>query len=100
MRFDRKIAALLVGSALAGVAAGSVMGADPGDPRVLICGVGTNVEAIIDVPVARDTWKHLPALLRAPELENNLDPATIVVYNGPVSGPVVGRSGIQAKQMD
>ena len=38
--------------------------------------------AEFDIPAARSVWTVFPAMLRAPELENDLRPAHVVVFEG------------------
>jgi hypothetical protein len=51
--------------------------------------------AEFDVPEARSIWSVFPAMLRAPELENDVRPAHVVVFEGvfDLAGLVAGQPG-------
>lgn len=92
--------ALLIASAIAGAVTGSALGADPPtDPRVLQCGVGGTLQEIFELPRAKDIWRHLPGMKMAPELAREEGPASVLVYNGPVKGVMVGRGGLQTSEI-
>ncbi len=60
-----------------------------GDPRLDACfGDAGEVEAAFEMRAARDYQRHLPGMLRSPELEVD-DPAFVVVFAGDVSLPRV-----------
>lgn len=63
----------------------SQAGANPADDqRVADCGAstpGNKVLATFDLDRAKNFWRHFPAALGAPELQNDL-PALVVVFKG------------------
>lgn len=76
-------AAIGAGATLAiGIAV--VAGVTP-DARLSQCGSdlgGNRVAASFEIPAARDIWKYLPAMGRAPELEEDDKPAFVVIFEG------------------
>ncbi len=61
-----------------------------GDPRMTACYAGAGeVEAAFEMRHARDYQRHLPGMLRSPELEVD-DPAFVVIFVGEVSLPRIG----------
>jgi hypothetical protein len=80
---------LAVGAVLVGPRLGPSLGAKPeppdpaafaGDPRVSACmGDAGSVEFVFVMPQARDYQRHLPAMLRSPELEVD-DPGFVVIF--------------------
>jgi hypothetical protein len=91
----RPFLAAAMASALMGILVG-VRGAQSTDARVARCGGGTSVAAVFDIARAADVWKYLPAMMQAPELEDESGPASVVVYRGAWQGLLVGRTGLQA----
>lgn len=90
--------AMLV-SALSGATAG-IGGATALDPRVRQCSGGPDVQAVFDLPKASAVWQYVPALLMAPELERNDEPASLVVYGAGFDGLILGRTGMERKRVD
>ena len=65
-----------------------------GDPRLVRCSGGRDeMEYVFEMTRARDYNRHLPAMLRAPELDVDA-PALVVVYVGHNPMPLTGPSGI------
>lgn len=61
-----------------------------GDPRLDACFAGAGeVEAAFEMPHARDYQRHLPRMLRSPELEVD-EPGFVVVFAGDVRAGAVG----------
>jgi len=83
--------------ALAGFAVGALWEATAAsvanDERVLKCGLAGEVEAVFDIAEGRALWQHLPAMKRAPELEVETKPISVVVYQGTVNALVFGPAG-------
>lgn len=55
------------------------------DARLSQCGSdlgGNRVAASFEIPAARDIWKYLPAMGKAPELEEDDRPAFVVIFEG------------------
>lgn len=55
------------------------------DARLSQCGSelgGNRVAASFEIPAARDIWKYLPAMGKAPELEEDAKPAFVVIFEG------------------
>ncbi len=47
------------------------------------CGAeGNTILEEFEVDAAKDLWKHLPKMLRAPELETDSRPAHVIVFGG------------------
>lgn len=100
---NRNVALLLLASAAAGLLAGSTAAVGFGlstDPAVNRCGLGGDVAASVDVAEARHIWSILPAMGRAPELEMDSSPATVVVYSKPVQAAVVGNRGAAVQELN
>lgn len=71
------------------------------DPAVGLCGGDRNsVEAVFKIDRPSDIWTVFPAMLKAPELEEDPNPATVVVFSGSVdlSGMVAG-AGAQVPEV-
>lgn len=84
----------VVALGLPGGRGGQAVPPDPaafaGDPRMDACFAGAGeVEAAFEMRQARDYRRHLPRMLRAPELEVD-DPGFVVVFAGDVSLGGVG----------
>lgn len=79
------VAAALAIVALFGALAASQVGARTTlDPRIAECGLstpGNQALATFDLDHASNFWKHFPAALGAPELQNDR-PALVVVFKG------------------
>jgi hypothetical protein len=82
--------------ALLGLVAVGASGVAP-DPRVESCGLNGEVEVAFDIPSAKTIWEYLPAMQRAPELESDDAPASVVVYRGAITAPAFGRFGMQPR---
>ena len=55
------------------------------DARLSQCGSelgGNQVATSFEIPAARDIWKYLPAMGKAPELEEDDRPAFVVIFEG------------------
>jgi hypothetical protein len=67
------------------------------DARLSQCGSelgGNQVATSFEIPAARDIWKYLPAMGKAPELEEDDRPAFVVIFEGEyhaawVNGPTL-----------
>lgn len=69
-------------------------GAAPLSAEARLCGASPNViEAEIKLAHARDVWVRFPAMLKAPELEADDRPATLVVFAGDFDTSAVGAAG-------
>lgn len=94
----RRLVAVIVASACAGAFAGAFMKPIAGftpDQRIENCQLGPNgVIAAFDLQRARDIWTYLPAMARAPELEND-EPTSVIVYDGEVETLLLGRAGLR-----
>lgn len=100
---NRNIALLLLASAGAGLLAGSTAAMGFGlsaDPAVNRCGLHGAVAASLDVAEARHIWTILPAMGRAPELEMDSSPASVVVYAEPVQAAVLGNRGAAVQELN
>ena len=98
---DRRITGLLAASACAGVLFGTLASAGLAshDPVVAGCGLGNEIAGSYQLAQARHIWQFLPAMGRAPELEQDTSPASFVVYSGNVETLVSGRAGTQREQL-
>lgn len=100
---NRRIGALLLASAGAGFLVGNLTSAgfaSSVDPAVIGCGLGTSISATFEIAEARHFWRYLPAARRAPELEEDTSPASVVVYDGPVNALVFGQAGMQVEGLN
>ncbi len=66
------------------------------DTRVSACGQGPreNVRAVFDLPRVSDVWQRIPNFGKAPELEGNDAPASVVVFDGPIEVRFPGRANL------
>jgi len=80
----RSIAALLAVAGVTAAGTGAVIaGADRTSPEAHRCGADRNaVVAEFSIDAARDLWDYLPAMLRAPELEQDDRSAHVVIFAG------------------
>lgn len=65
------------------------------DERLSRCGAdlgGNHVAAAFEIDAARDIWDYLPAMGRAPELEEDGDPAYVVIFDGDYRAAWVDRT--------
>lgn len=94
----RRLILFIVGSVLAGALTGTVVAGTRAttavDPRVRQCGVAGDVAAVFDLDRANRIWQYLPAMKQPPELVDDATPASIVVYQGEVTGMVLGQAGM------
>ncbi len=100
---NRTIGLLLLASAAAGLLAGGTAAVGFGlsaDPAVNECGLQGAVTASVDLAEAHHIWTILPAMGRAPELEMDSSPASVVVYAGPVRAAVLGNRGAAVQELD
>lgn len=65
------------------------------DPRVLACGASESnkVTAAFDMASGRDYRAHFPQMVDKPELDNEDEPAFVVVIEGPVDLPLMHAAG-------
>lgn len=78
------IPAAIGAGAMLAIGIAVVAGVTP-DARLSQCGSelgGNRVAAWFEIPAARDIWKYLPAMGRAPELEEDDKPAFVVIFEG------------------
>jgi hypothetical protein len=94
-RFGLALATSALAGALFGVFVGPGLAADV---RVQRCGVDGVVDVVFDVVDSSEVWQYLPAMKRAPELEEFSGRASVVVYAGTVQGLVHGRVGVSPKE--
>jgi hypothetical protein len=92
------VVAILVSAGL-GVFTGVGGAAQMADARVRQCGSLGPVDAVFDIPQARNIWDRLPALGKSPELEIDV-PASVVMYSGRVGVPVLGTTGSDTAEYD
>ena len=90
-----RVAALAAaGVTAAAVLAPGAIGKGISDQAVACGGTKNAVQAEFDLDHATDIWRAFPAMLRAPELENETAAAHVVVFKGDVDlkGMVLGGS--------
>jgi len=59
---------------------------------IATCGIGGHIAAYFRIPPGNDYRDHFPEMGRSPEIEG-VSGLFVVVYEGPVSGPFLGRPG-------